>query len=62
MHHTDKFWGIAMSSEKDDILEFNQHLKSDQKSYMTFADIGSLIKKIDGCANNPKHYSAVKNR
>ena len=30
----------------------NRYIKSDKKSYIIFADIWSLIKKIDGCANN----------
>ena len=38
-----------MSLEKDNILEFNQYMKSNKMPYME-----SLIKKIDGCANNPK--------
>ena len=28
--------------------------------YITYADIESLIKKIDGCANNPDKSSATK--
>ena len=43
-----------MPSEKDKILEFNQHIKSDKMSCIIYADIESLIKKIDGCANNPE--------
>ena len=37
-----------MSSEKDNILEFNQYMKSDKMPYMIYADIVSLITKIDG--------------
>ena len=40
-------------SEKENILEFNQYMKSDKMAYIIFADIESLIRKIDGCANNP---------
>ena len=29
-------------------------------SCMTYADIESLIRKIDGCANNPENFSATK--
>ena len=37
-----------MPSEKDNILEFNQCMKSDKMPYNIYADIESLIKKIDG--------------
>ena len=49
-----------MSSEKDNILEFNQYMKSDKMSYIIFTDIETLIKKIDGCANSPENSSATK--
>ena len=31
-----------------------------EKSYMFYADIESLIKKLDGCANNPQNSSTTK--
>ena len=34
-----------MSSEKDEILEFNQCMKSDKMPYIIYSDIESLIKK-----------------
>ena len=34
-----------MPSEKDNILEFNQYMKSDKMSYIIYADTESLIKK-----------------
>ena len=34
-----------MSSEKDNILELNQYMKSDKMSYIIYADTESLIKK-----------------
>ena len=49
-----------MPSEKDKILKFNQYLKSDEMPYIIYADLRSLIKKIDGCANNPEHSSTTK--
>ena len=49
-----------MPSEKDNILEFNQYMKSDKMLYIIYADIETLIKKIDRCANNPENYSATK--
>ena len=54
------FYGIVMPSEKDNILEFNQDMKSDKIPYIIYADIESLIKKIDGCANNPENSSITK--
>ena len=38
-----------MSSEKDNILEFNQYMKPDKMPYIIYADIESLIRKIDRC-------------
>ena len=37
--------GTVMPSEKDNILKFNQYIKSDKMQYVIYADIGSLIKK-----------------
>ena len=36
----------------DKLLEFNQYMKSDKLPYIIYADIESLITKIEGCANN----------
>ena len=44
------------------LLEFNQYMKWDKMSYNTYADMEPLIKKIDGCANNPKKLFNNKNR
>ena len=41
-----------MLSEKDNILEINQKMKSDKIPYIIYADIESLIKRIEECANN----------
>ena len=49
-----------MSSERGNILEFNQYMKSQKMPYIIYDDIESLIKKIDGCANNPEKFSTVK--
>ena len=54
------FCGIPMPSEKDNILEFNQYMKSHKMSYTIYAGIESLIKKIDGRANNPEKSSTIK--
>ena len=49
-----------MPSEKVNILEFNQYLKLDKMPYIIFADIESLIKKIDECVNNPENSLITK--
>ena len=51
-----------MPSEKDNILKFNQYMKSDKMLYIIYADLESLIKKIDECANNPENFSTTKLR
>ena len=43
------FCGIVMSPKKKNILKFNQYSTSDKTPYIIYADIESLIKKIDGC-------------
>ena len=40
------YCGIVMPSEKDKLLEFKQYMKSDKIPYIIYADIGSLILKI----------------
>ena len=54
------FCGIIMSSKKDNILEFNQYMKSDKMPYFIYTDMESLIKKIDGCINNSETSSTIK--
>ena len=49
-----------MPSEKDNILEFKQCMKSHKMPYIIYADIEYLIKKIDGYANNPENSSTTK--
>ena len=49
-----------MPSEKDNILEFNQYMKSDKMPYIIYADIEFLIVKIDGCANNTESSPTIK--
>ena len=35
-------------------------MKPDKMSCIIYADIESLIKKINGCANNPENFSTTK--
>ena len=46
------FCNAIMPSEDTKILEFNQYQKPDKTSFITYADLGSVIKKINGCKNN----------
>ena len=49
-----------MPLEKDNLLEFNQYMKSDKMSYIIHANVESSIKKIDDCQNNPGTSSTIK--
>ena len=52
--------GIAMPSEKNNILEFRQYMKSDKMPYIIYADIESLFRNIDRYANNQGKSSTTK--
>ena len=49
-----------MPSEKDNILVFNQFMKSDKMPYIIYADVESLIRKTDGCTNNLENSLTTK--
>ena len=49
-----------MPSDKDNMLEFNEYMKSDKMPYTIYTDMEFLIKKIDECANNPENFSTTK--
>ena len=38
-----------MPSKDTKILEFNQYQKSDKVSFIIYADLECIFKKIDGC-------------
>ena len=57
---TNDFCGILMLSEKDNMLEFNQYMKSDKVPCIIHDDIESEIEKINGCASNPENSSTTK--
>ena len=48
-----------MPPKKDHILEFNQYMKSDKMQCIIYTDIESLMKKVDGCANNPENAAKI---
>ena len=43
-----------MLAEYIKILEINQYQKFDKIPFIIYADLKSLIEKMDGCKNNPK--------
>ena len=43
------FSGIALPTQKNKIIKFNQYTKSDKPPCTVYADLGSLIRKIDNC-------------
>ena len=51
-----------MPSEDTKILEFNKNKKSDKASFIIYADLECIIKKIDGCKNSPENPSTTKVR
>ena len=40
--------------------EFNHYIKLDKMLYIIYADMESLVKKIDGSTNNPENSSTTK--
>ena len=60
--HNSQLCGTVMPSQKDYILQLNQYIKSDNVPYINYADLDFLIKKTDGCTNNPEKPSATKSR
>ena len=51
-----------MPSENNKILKFYQYQKSDKSRFIIYADFECIIKKIDGCKNNPKNSSITKTK
>ena len=49
-----------MPSEDTKILEFNQNRKSNKAPFIIYGDLECIIKKIDGCKNNPGNSSTIK--
>ena len=48
------FCNVIIPSEKAKILEFSRHQKSDKTPFIIYADLESLIEKIDVFNNNPQ--------
>ena len=54
------FCNVIITSEDTKILGFNQYQKSDKVQFIIYADLESIIEKIDGCKNNPENSSSTK--
>ena len=54
-----KISDVVMPSEDTKILEFNQHRTSDNRAFIIYADLGSLIKGINGCKNSFEKLSTI---
>ena len=48
-----------MLSGKDNILKLTQYMKIDKRPYIIYGNLECQIKKIDGCASNPKKSSTT---
>ena len=49
-----------MPPEDVKMLEFNQYCKSDKTQLIIYADLESLVEKIEGCKNNAEKSSTAK--
>ena len=54
------FSSAVMPSADTKILEFKQYQKFDKTPFIIYADLESLIEKIDGFKNNPEKSSTAK--
>ena len=53
------FCSVARPYENTNILDFNQHQKSDKTTFIIYEYLESLIEKIDGGINNCKKSSTT---
>ena len=49
-----------MPFEETKILEFNQYQKSDEASFIIYADLKCFIEQINECKNNNENLSTTK--
>ena len=54
------FSRVAMPSEDNKILEFNQYQKSDKTPFVIYGVLESVIEKTDGCKIILKNYLQQK--
>ena len=51
---------VEMPEEDNKILKYNQGEKSMKVSFIIYADLGSLLEKMNTCHNNPEKSSTTK--
>ena len=56
----ENFYAITLTTQKDIILKLNQNMKSGKTPCIIYADLESLIKKINNSKNNSKKSSIAK--
>ena len=54
------FCAMVMPCQKNDMVQFDQYMKSDNVPYIIYADLKFLTKEIEGCAYNPEKSSTTK--
>ena len=54
------FCGIVLRYKKDDILAFNQYIKSDKMPGIFMLALNLWLNKTDGCTNKPEKSSTTK--
>ena len=54
------FCNVIMSSEGIKMLEVNQYQRSDQVTFIIYANLECTIGKIDECKNDPENLSTTK--
>ena len=60
VHKNKYFCNIIMPSNKTKILEFNKSQKFDKTLFIIYADLECIIRKTEGCKNNPENSSTKK--
>ena len=55
-----KFCNEIISSKDTKTLRFNQYQKFDKVPFVIYVDLECIIKKNDGCKNNPENSSTTK--
>ena len=54
------YYYVEMPGEDNKILKYNRGEKSMKVPFIVFADLDSLLEKINTCHNNPKKSSTTK--
>ena len=60
VYENEDFCNVIMPPKGTKRLEFNQYKISDKAPFIVYADLESIIEKIDGYKNNPENSSTTK--